>query len=161
MEYRQIVTQYAEYRDLDELSAADRNLMEQAIVAAHSAYAPYSGFRVGAALLLKNGEVVCGNNQENAAYPSGMCGERVAMFSASAQYPGIAFDCLAIYACSDKISVDDVVTPCGSCRQVMAEYFHAREKDFRVILKGENSPVIIFESIDGLLPLMFSPKHLQ
>ena len=160
MEHRQYVTQYTEYTSLEELTPADRSLMEQAIVVAQSAYAPYSGFRVGAALQLANGEIVCGNNQENAAYPSGMCGERVAMFSASAQYPGVAFENLAIYACSDKISVDDVVTPCGSCRQVMAEYFHAQAKDFRIILKGENSLVIIFESIDGLLPLMFSPKHL-
>ncbi len=157
----QFTALYTEFEKLDDLAPADKLLMEEAISAAKSAYAPYSGFFVGAAVLLENGAVVCGNNQENAAYPSGMCGERVAMFSASAQFPGIAFKAIAIYACSDKISVNEAVTPCGSCRQVMAEYHSAFENPFRILLKGEKSSILVFDGIESLLPLMFLSKHLK
>ena len=111
---------YLEYDSIDELSAEDKNLMQQAHEAGKSAYAPYSNFSVGAAVLLENGVIVKGSNQENAAYPTGLCAERVAIFSAAAQFPGVAFKTIAITAKSSKISVSNPVTPCGGCRQAIS-----------------------------------------
>jgi cytidine deaminase len=136
-------------------------LLARAAEICNNAYAPYSSFQVGAALLLENGEIVCGSNQENAAYPSGMCAERVAMFAASTQYPGVDFRSIAITAKSKNFVVNYPVSPCGACRQVMAEYENISNKPFKVILKGENGKIIIIKNISSLLPLAFNSSHLN
>lgn len=145
----------------EELNPEEQNLLNMAKEAAKSAYAPYSGFFVGAALLLENGIIVCGNNQENVAFPSGLCAERVAFFSAGAQYPDVPIKVIAITAKSEKFSVDRPVTPCGDCRQVMAEYEERHKKNIRVILSGEKGKILIVDDIKTLLPLMFSGEGLR
>lgn len=157
----QITSTIAELDSEQELSAEEKKIMALARKAAKSAYAPYSNFFVGAALLLENGKVICGNNQENVAFPSGLCAERVAFFSAGAQYPAIPIKLIAITARSDKFSIDKPVTPCGDCRQVMAEYEERHKKNIRVILSGERGKIFIVDSIKALLPLMFSGEGLR
>ncbi len=126
-----------------------------------TAYAPYSNFFVGAALLLENNKIICGSNQENVAFPSGLCAERVAFFSAGSQYPDVPIKCIAITARSPKFRINTPVTPCGDCRQVMAEYEDRHKKDIRVILSGEKGKIYVIDSIKVLLPLMFSGEGLR
>jgi cytidine deaminase len=152
---------YTEFETVDELEPVDKNLLDMAVKACNNAYAPYSSFQVGAALLLENDIIVCGNNQENAAYPSGLCAERVAMFAASAQYPGVDFKTIAITAKSKNFPVNYPVSPCGACRQVMAEYENISKNPFKVILKGEHGKIVIIKNISSLLPLAFNSSHLN
>lgn len=119
-----------------------------------NAYAPYSGFSVGAALLLENGMIITGSNQENVAYPSGLCAERVALFSANANYPDVAPVALAIAAASDGKFTDFPVTPCGSCRQVMVEVEKRFGKSFEVLMSFESGVVRVKKAGD-LMPLAF------
>ena len=110
------------FQDIDELSTVDKNLMEAAIQAAKNAYAPYSEFSVGAALLMEDNSIITGNNQENAAYPSGMCAERVAIWKAGSSYPNKKVQKIAISAFSSNKKLDKPVGPCGACRQTLLEY---------------------------------------
>ena len=151
---------YQEYTTQAELPEEDRSLLQAAIKATRNAYAPYSHFQVGAAVRLANGRVVSGSNQENAAYPSGLCAERVALFAASSQFPGVAVQAIAITAHSPEFSIDYPVPPCGSCRQVMAEYQTAHKHEMRVILGSRNGKVLVMTGIESLLPLMFEAKKL-
>ena len=160
MKNLKLSTTYYEYESIDELNDDDKALLMEAEKALKNAYAPYSGFSVGAALLLNNGKVFTGNNQENAAYPSGLCAERVAMFAASAQYPGIPFTAIAITAKALTFVIDYPVSPCGSCRQVMAEYENSRKTPIRVILKGETGKVVVFTKSNDLLPFVFNSDQL-
>ncbi len=139
----------------------DRELLHQAREAASRAYAPYSHFHVGAAVRLANQEIITGNNQENAAFPSGLCAERVAMFYASSLFPGVAFTRLAIYAKAESFKLEQVVTPCGSCRQVIAEYEHLAEIPIRILMQSEKSNILIINGIENLLPFGFSANHLN
>jgi cytidine deaminase len=150
-----------EYDSINELNEADRLLLEKAREAVQAAYAPYSEYYVGAAVLLENGEIYTGNNQENVAYPSGLCAERVAVFAAAANNPGIPVKAVAISARAGKFSVDNPVMPCGSCRQALAEYEMLYKNDIRVIMMGENGKVIVTESIRDILPLMFHAEELK
>lgn len=158
LEYKTIIH---EYNSAEELSAGDRQLIQMAKEATAEAYAPYSNFYVGAALRLDNGTCVIGNNQENIAYPSGLCAERVAVFAASAQYPGIAFNTIAITAKSNDFIVDNPVTPCGSCRQVLAEYEHLYSKPIRIILCGEKGKVLVIDKVEDILPFSFKLDKLK
>jgi len=117
-----ITTQFSVFDSIQELPADIRNLMEQAVAVRINAYAPYSKFRVGTALLLDNGKIVLGSNQENAAYPSGLCAERVAVFQAGSIYPDAKIIKMAITAASDNNTTSAPIPPCGSCRQSIAEY---------------------------------------
>ncbi|MCC7319029.1 MAG: cytidine deaminase [Bacteroidales bacterium] len=139
----------------NELSHSELELLDKAKQAAKNAYAPYSRFRVGAAVLLSNGVIVIGNNQENAAYPSGLCAERVALFHANAVYPDAAVEAIAITAISDKSVIDEPIAPCGACRQVMAEYEKKSKGDMKVIMQGQQGPVLIAPSMRSLLPFSF------
>jgi cytidine deaminase len=152
---------YYEYGSQEELDHNDRSLMEEAIKAVEKAYAPYSNYSVGAALLLDNGKVVIGNNQENVAYPSGMCAERVALYYASANYPDVPIKAMAVTVKSKTINVDSPITPCGSCRQVFAEYENRFNNKIRLILKGDTGKVFIAEGIEHLLPLIFKANELK
>lgn len=158
---RKISFEYNEYGSLAELEPSDRALMEAAVQARSHAYAPYSGFRVGAAVLMDNGEVVIGNNQENASFPSGLCAERVAVFQAGARFPGIRVKAIAITAQSERKVVALPAAPCGNCRQAIAEYEQRQETGIRILLMGASGPVYECHSISDLLPLGFGPSNLQ
>lgn len=144
-----------------ELPEADKILLEQAHQAVEKAYAPYSKFKVGAAVKLANGEIILGNNQENAAYPSGLCAERVALFYAHAQYPEVAVEAIAVTAKSNKGVIDTPLSPCGACRQVMAESEKNSKQQMRVIMQGEKGPVMVAESMKVLLPFSFLDDYLN
>ncbi len=134
--------------------------MNEAIQARHKAYAPYSNFTVGCALLLDNGVIVTGNNQENAAYPSGLCAERVAIFYAGAQYPGAAILKMAITASPKDDSFHKPVPPCGACRQSIAEYENNQKNPIELFFMGAAGKVMKSNSISDLLPLIFDKNYL-
>lgn len=150
-----------EYEKESELEPKDLELLTRAGEAVVNAYAPYSGYHVGAAVRLENGVIILGNNQENVAYPDGMCAERVALFYASSQYPDVPVEAVAITARAGEFIIDMPVTPCGSCRQVMAEWENRFNKGIRLILKGETGRIIIINGVDNLLPLMFKAEELK
>jgi cytidine deaminase len=145
---------FKEYSSIDEMDAADRMLVEEAIEAQKGSYAPYSNFNVGAAVLLEDGTVVRGSNQENAAYPSGLCAERTAMFAASANHPGKAMLAIAIVGGFDHAVAATPCTPCGACRQVMAEYQTLSGKPMRIIMYGTER-AWKFDRVDDILPFIF------
>lgn len=130
-----------------------KELLESAIDATANAYAPYSNFNVGAAVLLDNGKIVAGNNQENVAYPSGLCAERVTLFSANARYPAAKVLAIAIAAATKGEQVN-MITPCGACRQVLLEVENRYKHPIKVFLCGKEQ-VYIAESASSLLPLSF------
>lgn len=134
--------------------------MNEAIQARHKAYAPYSNFTVGCALLLDNGVIVTGNNQENAAYPSGLCAERVAIFYAGSQYPGAAILKMAITASPKDDSFHKPVPPCGACRQSIAEYENNQKNPIELFFMGAAGKVMKSNSISDLLPLIFDKNYL-
>lgn len=142
------------------LSLLDKSLVDKAVSMTDVAYAPYSGFLVGAAAQLSNGVVLGGCNQENASYPMCMCGERVALYNAAANYPSESVVTLAIVARNPKKKLTQPVSPCGACRQVIAEYESRYGSDIKIILKGETDDVIIFDSIKELLPFGFDDTFL-
>jgi len=147
--------------NFNELDISEQELIEKAKNAYSNAYEPYSGYSVGASVLLENGEVISGSNQENAAYPSGLCAERVALFYAGAKYPEVAIKTIAISAKSKTFEIDDVVSPCGACRQVMAEYQQKQGEDIRLLLHSPNDEVLIANSLTDLLPFMFNSEKLR
>lgn len=149
------------FDSLEELSKKDKALMKKAIVARKGAYAPYSNFKVGAAVLLKNGKVVIGNNQENASYPSGLCAERVAVFQAGAAHPGEILESIAISASSENYIVNTPAAPCGNCRQSIAEYEQRQKTPITLLMMGEQGKVYKCSSISDLLPLAFSSSILH
>jgi cytidine deaminase len=148
------------YPSEKELDTEAHALLQQAREAASRAYAPHSHFRVGAAVELEDGTIVTGNNQENAAYPSGLCAERVALFYAHARYPHLAPVSLAITAISEETPIGEPITPCGACRQVMTEFEKAGGKDIRVILQGQEGPVMIAANTRIFLPFSFADDML-
>ena len=148
------------YSNLGELSTEDKMLMNKAIEARGNAYAPYSKFHVGAALLLDNREIVLGNNQENAAYPSGMCAERVAIWQAGSLFPGVKIKKLAISASSTITKVDKPIGPCGACRQTLSEYEINQKEPFPVIFMGEVGEIVKTPSLLSLLPFSFDSSYL-
>ena len=149
-----------EYTTVSELPEEDQALVNAAREAAKSAYAPYSGFYVGAALKLENGEIVKGNNQENAAFPTGLCAERVALFYANATYPNASVKSIAVTASSHNEILDGPVRPCGSCRQALSEAEVRFSKPIKVILDGKKK-IQVFEGVDSLLPFAFKPESLD
>jgi len=151
---------FAEYEALAQLPEKDNHLIMMARESARNAYAPYSGFRVGAAVLLENGIIVTGNNQENAAYPSGLCAERTALFYASAQYPKVQVVAIAISTINRTATPSDIAKPCGACRQVMAEYEDIAGKPIQIILDSTDR-ILILNGIDNLLPLRFKKEDVK
>lgn len=160
MKKERFICPYTVFDNLDEMDPQDAELMRQAHEATRSAYAPYSKFNVGAAVRLSNGEIVTGNNIENAAYPSGLCAERVAMFSAMAKYPGVPFESLAVTAHSQTKLIAEPVAPCGACRQVMVEVEQLSKRPLRVMCQGQEGPIMVFEGIESLMPFIFLDKSL-
>ncbi len=148
------------YETEAELSSEDASLMKRAREAREDAYAPYSDFKVGAAVLLENGEVVIGNNQENASYPSGLCAERVAVFHAGARYPGKSILKIAIAAGASGKPLTKPAAPCGNCRQSIFEYENRQGRPIELLLMGGSGEVYKCPSIRGLLPLAFGREFL-
>ncbi|NLA62805.1 MAG: cytidine deaminase [Bacteroidales bacterium] len=144
----------------DECTEAEKSLIDAAKEATSNAYAPYSNFHVGAALLLENGEIVTGNNQENAAYPSGLCAERTAVFYANAKYPDQKIEAIAVAAFYNGQFTDDLISPCGSCRQVLLEVESRYNSPVKILLykKGE---VYMADSMSSLMPLSFTKDALK
>ena len=161
MKKTQIQSEFLEFDSVDELNAEDKKLVEEARRSALDAYAPYSNFQVGAAVLLENGIIVKGNNQENASYPIGLCAERVAVFAAGANYPGIKIKAIAITALSKQFLIDKPVAPCGACRQAISEYEHRYKNSIRLIMVGESGKVLVADGIKNFLPFMFNGDDLK
>lgn len=148
------------YDSLEELSSDIKSLMINAIEARKSAYAPYSKFKVGAALRLDNGEIVIGSNQENASYPSGLCAERTAIYYAGAKYPNTKIQIMAITAASQNQKTTNPIPPCGACRQAISEYEVKQETPIEIYFMGEEGKVIKSNSLENLLPLVFDKSVL-
>jgi cytidine deaminase len=146
--------------DLDEVNEEDQTLLRAAFSAAEQAYAPHSGFHVGAAARLANGEVVIGSNQENVAFPSGLCAERVAAFAAGAQFPGVTIEAMAIVTTNGE-KVESGFSPCGGCRQVLVESEHRQQSPLRLLLQGgREAKVVEVDDCNVLLPMAFHAKGL-
>ncbi len=155
-----IKSAFTVFDQLEELPTDVKSLMEEAVAIRKNAYAPYSKFRVGAALLLDNGIVILGSNQENAAYPSGLCAERVAIFQSGALYPNARIVKMAISAASDNNTTNAPIPPCGACRQSIAEYEFKQESDIEIYFMGETGAIFKSDSLKNLLPLMFDKNFL-
>ena len=155
-----ITSSFTIFDNLNELPAEIQDLMNQAVEIRKKAYAPYSRFRVGAALLLDNGQIILGSNQENAAYPSGLCAERTAIFYAGSAYPEAKILKMAITAASDTNQTTAPIPPCGSCRQSIAEYEIKQDTPIEIYFMGEIGEVYKSASLKNLLPLMFDKKFL-
>jgi cytidine deaminase len=151
---------FKEFDDEKELTPADRELLNSAREAASKAYAPYSGFNVGAAVRLASGKIILGTNVENAAFPSGICAERTALSNASSNYPDDKPVAISIAAITVEGQTDDPVPPCGNCRQVIAEVENRNNTPVRIILGGKNK-IQIIEKGEDLLPLQFNRKNLK
>jgi len=148
------------YNAVEELPSAIQDLMSKAAEARDNAYAPYSKFNVGAALLLDNGEVVIGSNQENASYPSGLCAERTAIYYKGARYPDAKILIMAIIAGSKINKTTEPIPPCGACRQAIVEYEINQESPIEIYFMGETGKVVKSNSIKNLLPLVFDKSVL-
>jgi cytidine deaminase len=159
MERKKIAIEYIEISSIDELTTSDAYLVAKAREVANNAWAPYSGFRVGAAVELTNGKIITGNNQENAAYPSGLCAERVALFAANANYPNSPVKTIAVTAFNKNGQTKTPAKPCGSCCQAILESELRFEHPIRLILDGEEQ-IHIVEGIKNLLPLSFGKDDL-
>ena len=157
---KEIKIQYETFSSIEELDKASADLLYAAQQCMNKAYAVYSGFHVGAALLLDNGEIVTGNNQENIAFPSSMCAERVALYYCKANAPDSKVVKIAIAARASDVLLDDPITLCGACRQVMSEYERIQGQDIQVILKAEAGDILVFDSVTNLLPLAFQSQTL-
>ncbi len=143
------------YPNWESLQTVDKSVVNKAFEAMEKAYAPYSKFKVGAALLLEDGQIIQGNNQENIAYPSGLCAERVALFHAGAQFPGITVDLICIVAKGDLMPISQLLSPCGACRQVMLESENRQNKPIRIILVNQDNRTMCIDSVQNLLPFGF------
>ena len=155
-----ITSSFTIYDNIDELPQDIQDLMNEAVEIRKKAYAPYSQFKVGAALLLDNGKVILGSNQENAAYPSGLCAERTAIFYAGSMYPESKILKMAITAASDTNQTKAPIPPCGSCRQSIAEYEIKQDTPIEIYFMGEIGEVYKSASLKNLLPFMFDKKFL-
>ncbi len=152
---QKITTSYHRFEHWNELDVSDIELVDKAYLVSENAYAPYSKFHVGAAVRLDSGEVVTGSNQENVAYPSGLCAERVALFYVGANFPDQSVETICIVAKGDLLPKEKILSPCGACRQVMLETETRQRKAYRVILVSQNGVTIVFNSAEDLLPLAF------
>ncbi len=150
---------WEEYEKLADLPESDQNLILMARESSENAYAPYSRFFVGAAVLLANGEIIKGNNQENADFTDGLCAERVALFYAHATYPNVAVEALAVTAKNTDGLIAGLAQPCGSCRQVLVETESRFNHPIRLILDGAEK-IMVLNGADNLLPFAFKPVSL-
>jgi len=160
MQIMKVSIEYETYEGLDQLTTTDRNLCIKSEEALKSSYSPYSGFKVGSAIRLKDGLVVLGSNQENVAYPSGLCAERVALFTIGANHPGAEIESIAITAHTDQFEILKPVTSCGGCLQVMAEFELRQQKEISVLFYCLNGQILKVHSVKSLLPFGFIEDRL-
>jgi cytidine deaminase len=156
----QLITTIYRYADVTALSEEYRLLLQKAQTITANAYAPYSNFWVGAALLLEDGTMTVGTNQENAAYPSGLCAERTAFFATSALYPNLKIKAVAIAARHAHTDSFLTISPCGACRQAMLEYEKKQQSPIALLMQGNNEEIYLIASIGELLPLKFDVDSL-
>jgi cytidine deaminase len=156
----QIQIDFKEYSTLNDISALQKDLCGHAVKALDNSHSPYSKFKVGAALRLQSGKIIYGSNQENVAYPSGLCAERVALFYWGANHPNDPIEAMAVTAQSNDFEILQPVTPCGSCLQVLAEYEKKQNKAVEIILFCNNGPVWIMQGIESFLPFLFFENRL-
>ncbi|MGY6561745.1 MAG: cytidine deaminase [Luteibaculaceae bacterium] len=152
---------YQEFDSIEDLSDFDKILLLEAQKATEMSYAPYSEFNVGAALRLEDGTIIHGSNQENMAFPSGLCAERVAFFHAGAMHKGKKIVAVAITAVSKKFDVKKPIFPCGACRQSMVEYEQMQDEPISIIMGGKLGKIIKVQSVKSLLPLLFHENDLK
>jgi len=160
MKKTQLITTVLEYNSIEELNSINQELINKAKEATQSSYSPYSKFSVGAAILLENGEIIQGSNQENSAYPSGLCAERVAMFYANSKYPNVPVKSIAIACFTNGQFLERPIPPCGSCRQVLLETEERHNTPMQVFLYGQKQ-IFEIENIKQLLPLYFEKDMLN
>lgn len=156
-----ISTSYNSYSSVDDLTPIDKKLLKKAEKILEQAYSVYSGFSVGAAALLDSGEIIAANNQENIAYPSSMCAERVLFYYCKSNFPDYIIEKVAISVKAVEKIIDEPISPCGACRQVMFEYENNQDKKIKILLKGEVGNVYEIDSITDLLPLGFQTDVLK
>ena len=156
----QIETKLSVFESFEELSQSEKDFMNQAIEIRKKSYAPYSKFQVGAAIVLDNGVVLQGSNQENAAYPSGLCAERVVIFYAGANYPDNKIVKLFISATPSDRDSENPIPPCGSCRQSIAEYEIKQDLPIEIYFMGAKGAIYKSDSLKNLLPFMFDKNNL-
>jgi len=161
MTNHEIKINFKEYSSLQELSKPDHKLCLEAVKAMETSHSPYSKFRVGAALRLQSGKIIYGSNQENVAYPSGLCAERVAMFHCGAYYPDDPIEAMAVTARSDEFEILQPVASCGACLQVMAEYEKKQNKPIKIILFCSNGLARVMSSVENFLPFLFFENRLK
>jgi cytidine deaminase len=149
------------YNSIDELEEHDAFLLREARKVTEVAYAPYSNFRVGAFAKLVNGETVSGTNQENAAYPAGICAERTLMSTASSLFPGVGIETIAVSYNNIRGESDRPVSPCGICRQSFVEFQQRTKNPIRIILSGMEGEVYVIENAEDLLPLVFGADDIK
>ena len=159
MKETNLTIKISEYSDISELNNNDKLLVENAIKICDNAYAPYSDFKVGAAVLLENNEIITGTNQENAAYPSGLCAERTALFYANSKFPNIAVTAIAVVAKNNNNFTEQPVGPCGSCRQVILETETRFKTPIKIIMYGSEK-ISVIDNAKTLLPMSFSESDL-
>lgn len=161
MNKQHVALEYEVHDDFSELNSKEIELLKKALEAAMKAYAPYSQFNVGVALLLDNGEIILGNNQENGAYPSGLCAERVAFFWKGANRKENKIIMVAIRATSSIVDTQHPITPCGSCRQAMLEYELNQTEPITLLMQGSAGKIYRMLGIKNLLPLYFNEEGLR
>ncbi len=161
MTNHEIKISFEKYSSIEELNIADKNLCLEAVKALGNSHSPYSKFKVGAALLLQSGKIIHGSNQENVAYPSGLCAERVALFNWGANHPDDPIITIAVTAHTNEFELTQPVAPCGSCLQVLAEYEKKQAKSIRVVLYCKNGPVWVTGGIENFLPFLFFEDRLS
>jgi len=160
MTEHEIKINFKSYNAISELDAAGQQLCAEAIKAQQGSHSPYSKFRVGAALRLQSGKIVYGSNQENVAYPSGLCAERVALFTWGANHSDDPIEAIAVTASTDEFELSQPVASCGACLQVLAEYEKKQNKPVEIILFCNNGPVWVMNSVESFLPFLFFEKGL-
>ena len=155
-----ICSNFKVYDSIDDLNDQIKALFNEAKLIRESAYSEYSKFSVGAAVLLENGKILCGSNQENSSYPSGLCAERTVLFYANSKYPNTKIKEIAVIAGSINKINENPVAPCGSCRQVISEFQAKQNSDIELYFKGEKGKIIYTDSINNLLPFKFDKSFL-
>ena len=161
MTEREIKIKFKEYTSVDELEALDIDLCAEAVKALKNSHSPYSKFRVGVAMRLQSGKILHASNQENAAYPSGLCAERVALFNWGANYPDDPIEAMAITAHTDEFKLTRPVTSCGACLQVLAEYEKKQNRSIKILLYCQQGPVWSATGIESFLPFLFFEDRLN
>jgi cytidine deaminase len=161
MEKKQYGFEFESYDSIDQLGAADAALLRSAQKVTENAYAPYSQFHVGATAMLANGQTISGTNQENASYPVGLCAERVLLSAASAVYPNIPINTIAISYQGENVTSDRPISPCGICRQTLVEYETRFANPIRLILAGQSGKIYVIPKASLLLPFGFSGEDLN